>query len=139
MKRVTFSIPWPLTASETREIFAFGFQIALVTYLALYLIELLRTGYVSLYYRLDTFLWIVIIMALLSGVWPAITPDSRKVRDLSFRKDLIWIGLLSIGTATVFWFKLVSLGWLVKIVAPLCGFIVLVLSLWVYYDRDDTS
>lgn len=137
MKRVTVSFPWPLTASETREILSFGFQVALVTYLGLYLIESLQPGYVSTYYNLDTFLWIAIVTGVLSGVWPMFTKDARKEHAPPSWKDFLWIGLLSIGTVAVVWYKISSFGWLVKVIAPLSGLVVLGLSLLVYFNRDD--
>ncbi len=137
MRRVTFSIPWPLSAKETRDILSFVFQVTLVSYLGLYLIENLRPGFVTFFYNLDSFLWAAIITGVLSSVWPAIVPESKKLLSKPTWKDFVWMGLLAIGTVAVVWYKTSSVGWLVRVIAPLSGLIVLGLSLLVYYDRDD--
>jgi uncharacterized membrane protein len=137
MQRINFSLPWPLSANETREILSFAFQVALVTYLGFYLMESLKPGFVTFFYNLDTFLWIAIITGLLSSIWPAIVKDAKKEQSKPTWKDFVWMGLLAIGTVAVVWYKTSSVGWLVKVIAPLSGLIVLGLSLLVYYDRDD--
>lgn len=137
MRRLTFSIPFPFQADETREILSFAFQVALVTYLGFYLIESLKPGFVTAFYKLDTFLWVAIVTGVLSSVWPAIVPDAKKKITRPTWKDFVWMGLLALGTVAVVWYKTSSIGWLVKIIAPLSGLIVLGLSLLVYYDRDD--
>ncbi len=137
MRRITFSIPWPLTAIETREILSFAFQVALVTYLGFYLIENLRPGFVTTFYSLDTFLWIAIVTGVLSSIWPAIVPEAKKKQTNPTWKDIVWMIVLALGTVAVVWYKTSSIGWLVKVIAPLSGLIVLGLSLLVYYDRDD--
>lgn len=137
MHRVNFSIPWPFTAVETRELLSFAFQVGLVTYLGLYLIESLSPGFVTSFYKLDTFLWIAIVTGVLSSIWPAIVPEAKKEPTKPTWKDFVWMVLLALGTVAVVWYKTSSIGWLVKVIAPLSGLIVLGLSLLVYYDRDD--
>lgn len=138
MKRVTLSFPWPFSAAATRELLSFVFQVSLVTYLGLYLIESLRPQFVTLFYSLDTFLWIAIVTGVLSSIWPAIVPEAkhRPPERLGW-KDWSWMLLLAAGTVAVVYYKTSSIGWLVNVIAPLSGLIVLGLSLLVYFDRDD--
>lgn len=137
MKRVTLSFPWPLSATETRELLSFAFQVALVSYLGFYLLESLKPGFVTFFYNLDSFLWVAIITGVLSSIWPALVPEAKKTPMPPTWKDFAWMGLLALGTVTVVWYKTSSVGWLVNVIAPLSGLIVLGLSLLVYYDRDD--
>ena len=139
MRRITFSIPWPLSAEETRDILAFAFQVALATYLGFYVLESIRPGFVSFYYNLDTFLWIAIITGALSSIWPTIVPAANKQPQKKTWKDFLWIAILGIGTVVVIWYKTSSIGWLVRIIAPLSGLIIVGLSLLVYYDRDESD
>lgn len=137
MRKVTVSIPWPLSAATTRELLSFAFQVALVTYLGLYLLESLRPQFVTLFYSLDTFLWIAIVTGVLSSIWPAFVSEAQRLPAKPSGKDYIWMGLLAVGTMAVVWYKTASIGWLVNVIAPLSGLIVLGLSLLVYFDRDD--
>lgn len=139
MKRLTFSIPWPLTGVEMREVFAFAFQTALVTYLGFFLIENIKPGFVSGYMDLNWWLWAAIISGVISAIWPHIVPEAKnKPVKLTWR-GYIWLGLLAVGTVAVMWYKLSSLGTIGKIIALLSGGIVFSLSLLVWYDRDEAD
>jgi hypothetical protein len=139
MKKVTLSFSWPFNAADTREVLSFAFQTALVSYLAFYLIESLKPGFVTFFYNLDTFLWVAIITGVLSTIWPAVISEAKKEPAKPTWKDFVWMGLLAVGTVAIVWYKTSPVGWLVKVIAPLSGLIVLGLSLLVYYDRDDES
>jgi hypothetical protein len=139
MKRITFSIPWPFTGAETRELLSFAFQVSLVSYLGYYLIENIWPGFVTGYLNLNIFPWAAIITGVLSSVWPMIVPEAKKKPTKPTGKDFAWMILLALGTVAVVWYKTSSIGWLVKVIAPLSGLIVLGLALLVYYDRDDNS
>lgn len=137
MRRITFTIPWPITAAETRELLTFAFQVALVTYLSFFLWENIAPGFITMYVSLDTFLWVALCLGMVAAIWPSIVPESkRQSTGKPTWQDLIWMGVLAFGTVVVVWGKMVSVGWLVAVVAPLSGLIVLGLSLLVYYDRD---
>ena len=136
MKRVTFSIPWPFTATEFRELLSYAFQVALVTYLTLYLIESLKPGYVTSFYSLDNFLWVAVATGAISSLWPAVVVDAGHQRMFTIR-DVVWIGMLGLGTVAVIWYKTQSLGYLGKVIAIIGGLIVIGLSLLAYYDHDN--
>jgi hypothetical protein len=139
MPRINFSIPWPYTGAEMREVLSFTFQTALVTYLCLYLAESIWPGFVTKFNKLDTFLWLAIITGVISTIWPAIVTEVKKEKTKLKWPDCIWIGVLTLGTVAIVWYKTAPVGWLVKVIAPLSGLIVLGLSLVVYYDRDESD
>lgn len=137
MKRVTFSIPWPFTAVATRDLLAYVFQVALLSYLGFYLLENLQPGFVSNYFDLNIMLWSTIGSGLLTALWPAVVPEARKPRRLGWRQ-YVGLLLLALVTAGIVWYKIQSIGWLAKIIALLSGLIVFGLGLLVYLD-DDTE
>lgn len=137
MKRVTFSIPWPFDAAETRSVFAFAFQTALLSFLGFSLIESFRTGFVTLYLNLDWWLWATAITGVLSTIWPAIVSGAKRHRQQPTWLEYVWIGMLVFLSVLAVWYKMATVGWLVRFIAPLSGLVVLGLCLLIFYDRDD--
>ena len=136
MKRVTFSITWPFTGEDIRKLFSFAFQVSLVSLLGFYMIENLRSGFVSNVFDVNIFLWAAIITGVLSIVWPMVVQEAKVNKKPSW-KDYVWMIILAIGTVGVVWHKTSSIGWLVRVVAPLSGLVVLSLCLLVYFDKDE--
>lgn len=139
MSRIQFSLPWPITTDETRDVFSFAFRTSLVAYLAFFLLEKLRPGFVTFFYNLDTILLVTVVTGVISSVWPVIAPVSIELAQKPTKRDFAWMGLLTIATVVIVWYRMGAIGWLVSAIAPLCGLIVLGLSLLVYYDRDDAT
>lgn len=139
MKRVSVSIPWPLSAAETRDVLSFAFQVSLLNFLGLYLIESIHSGFVTSFYSFDMFLWFTIAAGLLSSLWPAVVPEGKKEFVKPTWRDYAWMALFALGTVAVVWYKTSTLGWLAKVIAPLSGLVVLGLSLLVYFSRDNDS
>lgn len=139
-RRITFSIPWPLTAAETREIFSFAFQTALTSYLLFYLLENLKPGFIASFFDLDILMWSTIGIGTLSTIWPMMVSGSYGLKkDRQKMADFVWLTLLSGGTIAVVWLKVSSIGWLVNIIAPISGLVVFGFCLMVFYGRDDES
>jgi hypothetical protein len=136
MKKITFSISWPLSGTEVRELLSFAFQVALVSFLGFYLVESLRAGFIANFFNINIFLWAAVLTGILSTVWPMAVPEA-KVEEKPSRKDYVWMILLALSTVAVVWYKISSIGWLAKVIAPLSGLIVLGLCFLVYYDKDD--
>ena len=136
MKKITFSVVWPLTGMDVRELLSFAFQIFLVVFLGFYLVESLRTGFVANYFNINIFLWAAIVSGVLSTMWPMVVPEAKAVEKPTW-KVYVWMALLALGTVALVWYKTSSIGWLVAIIAPLSGLIVLGLSLLVYFDKDE--
>lgn len=136
MNKITFSVAWPFSGAEIREILSFAFQVSLVAFLGFYLIENIRPGLVANFFNINIFLWAAIIFGVLSTLWPMVVPEAKVNKKLNW-KDYVWIILLALGTVALVWYKTSSIGWLVKVIAPLSGLIVLGLSLLVYFDKDE--
>lgn len=136
MKKITFSVAWPLSGLDVREILSFAFQVSLVSFLGFYLVESLRAGFIANFFSINIFLWAAIITGVLSTVWPMVVPEAKVERKPTW-KDYMWMVLLALGTVALVWYKVSSIGWLVKVIAPLSGLIVLGLSLLVYFDKEE--
>lgn len=135
MKRVTLTIPWPLTPEETRDILSYAFQVTLITYVVLFLLESLKPGFVTNYLSLQRWLWATIGTGVLATAWPAIVPASRWKRSTLRGREYVWLAILTLGTMFIVLMKTRSLGWLAPVVATLTGVAVLGLSLLVYLDH----
>lgn len=136
MKKITFSIPTLFSGTEARELLSFAFQVSLVSFMGFYLIESVRQGVIANFFNSNIFLWAAIVIGVLSTVWPMVVPEAKLEKKPSW-KDYVWMVLLALGTVALVWYKTSSIGWLVKVIAPLSGLIVLGLSLLVYFDKDE--
>lgn len=139
MKRITLTFPWPMTAEETRDILSFIFQIALVSYLVLYLFDTLKTGFVTNYFSLAPYFWTAVISGVLSGTWPVLIPEARKNRTTLRWTDYFWLGVLTLGTMVAVYTKTRSLGELSMVVVLLSGLAVLGVGLLIYIDHDERA
>ena len=134
--KITFSIAWPLSGLDVRELLSFAFQVSLVSFLGFYLVESLRGGFIANFFNINVFLWAAIITGVLSTVWPMVVPEAKVDKKPTW-KDYLWMVMLALTTVALVWYKTSSIGWLVKVIAPLSGLIVLGLSLLVYFDKDE--
>ncbi len=139
MRRITFSIPWPLSGLETRDVLSFAFQTALVSYLGYFLIENIKPGFVTGYMDLNWWLWAAIVTGVVSAIWPYVVPEAQMPKTKPVWRDYFWITLLALGTVAVMWYKLESLGTIGKVIAGLSGAVVFSMSLLVWYDRDEPT
>ncbi len=140
MKKITFSIPWPLSPKETREIITFAFQVFLVMYVGLYVLESINPGFVTLFIALPHLLWITVGIGILATIWPSIVPAARtKTRQPIRPQSLIWMVALAIMTMLAVWYRAHSIGWPILLFAPLSGLLVFGLCFLVYVDRDENQ
>lgn len=136
MKKITFSIVSPFSDTEARELLSFAFQVSLVSFLGMYLVESLRPGIIVPFFNINIFLWSAVVLGVLSTIWPMLVPEA-KVEKRPNWKDYVWMVLLALGTVALVWYKISSIGWLVMVLAPLSGLIVIGLSLLVYFDKNE--
>jgi hypothetical protein len=140
MKKITFSIPWPLSPKDTREVLGFAFQVFLVMYVGLYVLESVNPGFVTLFVTLPHLLWVIIGIGILATVWPAIVPAAQTTTPRSLPGSaLAWMILLGVITMLTVWYRAHSIGWPILIFSPLSGMLVFGLCFLVYFDRDESQ
>jgi len=134
MKKITFTIPWPLTADDTRELLSFAFQTALISYLGFTLLEQLFTGFVSNYINLNIILWVTVGCGALTAIWPMATVTAKPGK-IGW-KSIGWLVILAALAGWVVWYKIGALGNIRLPIAALSAIIVAGLGFLIYFDND---
>lgn len=111
------------------------FQMLLVTYLLLLLIEQIWTGSVSYYLNLNYLLIAVIIFGILD-VFSEHKQISEKKTDW---KDYLFIILLGITGAIIIKIKTAQLNWLSWLVSIIAGILIILLSLLILEEDEKES
>ena len=109
------------------------FQILLVTYLILLLVEQIWTGIVSVYLNLNYLLVIVII----AGILDVFSEHSPKKKEVVKKRDYFFIIILGIAGFAIIKYKTSSLGWLSWIISIIAGILIILLSLLVLEEDDE--
>lgn len=99
------------------------FQILLVTYLIILLIEQLIPGYVSTYLNLNYFLVLVIIAGIVD-----IFSEHSIITKPATRKDFIFVYVLGILGFAIIKFKTADLGFLSWVISLMAGVLIVLLS-----------
>ncbi len=108
------------------------FQMILVTYLALLLIEQIWPGAVSLYLNLNLVLIVVIITGVLD-VFADIAPAPKQKAKTT---DYLFAFSLGILGAVIIWLKLGDLGWLRWVISLIAGALIILLSFLVLEEDN---
>ncbi len=109
------------------------FQILLVTYLILLLIEQIWAGVVSVYLNLNYLLILVIV----AGILDVFSENPVRKKEEIKKKDYwLIVGLGILGFAIIK-FKTVSLGWLSWVISIIAGILIILLSLLVLEDDEN--
>ena len=108
------------------------FQVLLVTYLGLLLIEQLWTGFVSLYINLNYLLVIVIIL----GVLDVFSEKQPMHRKMATKKDYLFVLVLAVLGFFIIKIKTASLGWLSWVISIIAGILIFLLSILVLEDEE---
>jgi hypothetical protein len=135
MKKVTFSVQWPFTGAEVREILSFAFHVSLVSFLSFSLVESVHPGVVTHFFNTNVFLWFAIGLGMLSYLWPMVVPEARSRLKLGWQ-GYAWVVLLTLGTTALVWYKLAPIGWVAFVIAALGGLLVIGLYFFVTFDKD---
>ncbi len=109
------------------------FQVLLVTYLALLLVEQIWSGIVSIYLNLNYLLIIVII----AGILDVFSDHPPKKNEKTTKKDYIFIGILGILGFAIIKYKTSALGWLSWVISIIAGILIILLSLLVMEEADE--
>lgn len=123
----------PEIKGHTAELINNLFQIILVTYLTVLLLEQIFPGLVSSHLNLNWFLLITIIL----GILDVFTVERKKVKETISIKDYILIGTLGILGTAIIKYKTSSLGLLSWTISLLGGIVIILLSLLIIEDEED--
>ncbi|MFH0906218.1 MAG: hypothetical protein V1824_02690 [archaeon] len=110
------------------------FQTLLVTYLILLLIEQIWTGFVSVYLNLN-YLLIVVIIAGIIDVFAEHKPQKQKTK----KSDYVLIYALGILGFAIIKFKTIELGWLSWVISIIAGILIILLSLLILEEDEDSE
>ena len=109
------------------------FQVLLVTYLVLLLIEQIWAGIVSAYLNLNYLLVIVII----AGILDVFSEHPLKQREIVKKKDYVFVVVLGILGFAIIKYKTFALGWLSWVISIIAGILIILLSLLVLEEDDE--
>ena len=109
------------------------FQILLVTYLILLLVEQIFIGLVSVYLNLNYLLIIVII----AGILDVFSERPPRKKEVVKRRDYFFIIILGILGFAIIKYKTSSLGWLSWVISIIAGVLIILLSLLVLEEDDE--
>lgn len=122
-----------LFKGHSAELVNYSFQIMLVTYLVLLLVEQIWSGLISVYLNLNYLLLIVIILGILD-----VFSEKGKIKEEKVtRKDYYLVGILGIMGFAIIKYKTVELGrlsWLISLVA---GVLIVLLSVLVLTEETN--
>lgn len=109
------------------------FQVLLVTYLVLLLVEELWQGTVSNYLNINYLLVVVIIL----GILDIFSENTKKENKPITKKDYLFVIVLSIAGFLIIKFKTSALGWLSWLISIIAGVLIALLSVLVLEDKED--
>jgi predicted membrane channel-forming protein YqfA (hemolysin III family) len=124
----------PLFKGNNASLINHVFQILLVTYLILLLLEQVWAGIVSVYLNLNYLLILVII----AGILDIFSEHQSKAKEKIKKIDYLFIGLLGIAGFFIIKFKTPNLGWISWIISIIAGILIILLSLLVL-EEDETQ
>ena len=122
-----------------RQIVGLAFEVSLISYLFFYLVDTLSVSFVSRFYSLNYHLVSVIILGILTVVWPAAKENLPEEETKVKIKDYVFIFLLAVVAGLIIWYKTKDLGRLSLIIAALSGLIIFFLSLLLMFDKDEDN
>ncbi len=111
------------------------FQVLLITYLVLLLIEQVFAGVVSAYLNLNWLLLVVII----SGILDVFSEHSVITNMKPTKKDYLFISALGILGFVIIKYKTSSLGWLSWVISIVAGILIILLSILVLEDEEESK
>ncbi len=109
------------------------FQVLLVTYLVLLLIEQVWSGVVSIYLNLNYLLIIIIIV----GVLDVFSEHHKIISKRTNWKDYIFIFALGILGFAIIKYKTIELGWISWLISIIAGILIILLSILVLEENDE--
>ena len=115
------------------ELVNYTFQILLVTYLVLLLVEQVWPGVVSVYLNLNYFL----IFVILSGILDVFSEHEKKAEQEANWKDYSFVFVLGILGFVIIKYKTFELGWLSWLISVIAGILIILLSVLVLEENNE--
>ena len=115
------------------ELVNYTFQILLVTYLVLLLVEQVWPGVVSVYLNLNYFL----VFVILSGIFDVFSEHEKKVEQEANWKDYSFVFVLGILGFVIIKYKTFELGWLSWLISVIAGILIILLSVLVLEENNE--
>ena len=109
------------------------FQVLLVTYLVLLLVEEIFAGSVSLYLNLNYLLVIVITL----GVFDVLSEPPQKEEKPATKKDYLFVLILGVLGFFIIKYKTSALGWLSWVISIIAGILIILLSILVLQEDEN--
>lgn len=119
----------------TAELINHTFQILLVTYLVLLLIEQVWPGVVSIYLNLNYFLVFVII----TGILDVFSEHEKKTEKKAGWKDYGFVFVLGVLGFWIIKYKTFELGWLSWVISIIAGILIVLLSVLVLEENGEND
>lgn len=111
------------------------FQILLVTYLILLLVEQVFSGSISVYLNLNWLLLVVII----AGILDVFSEHHIIMNKKPTKKDYLFIYALGILGFLIIKYKTFQLGWLSWVISIVAGILIILLSILVLDDEEENK
>lgn len=113
------------------------FQYSLLTYLILFLTEMIKQGLVSFFFNLNILLFIV----LLSSIIMVLTNNERLEKELK-SKDIFKLNILNVGYIIIFtasggffvWYETQDLGVVSIIISVISAILIVLFSFLIFFD-----
>lgn len=134
MKRIHFSLPWPISSEETYSLLLFIFQTSLFTYAAVYFLDTYSPGFFSDFVDPTFLLVITILTAGLVMLWPAAAPAAHRKHRWSASLSL---GLLAALVTLLVWRNAAGFGQLRAILSLTAGLVGMALGWLALSEPDD--
>lgn len=136
MKRLTFSLPWPLTAEQTAEVFKTLFHLSMLGLICTHILEALRTDSVAIVWPMDIFLWLSVVtgVAMLFVLTSVVQQRKVSAHERYYR----WSAMLIVGFlgASIVFLRLPGLGLTRLVVTALVTISILLLSIGVIAENE---
>jgi len=112
------------------------FKVSLVTYLALYLIEQLREGFVTYFFSMNVLSYVTIALGTFTFLFAGKPEYAPQISQSSSMSKVLFVAI-AIISAVVVYFIVKPVGLLAYIVAPLAGIIIFLLVLSINSEKND--
>ncbi len=116
-----------------KELINYVFQVLLVTYLLLLLLEELRNGFVTKFLNLNYVLILVIILGVLTVIFPY---EKKHLKRKIIPLDYFFIAFLGIIGGGIIFYKTKELKWLSYVISVIGGLLIVLLSILVLEEDE---